>query len=249
MARSSDVMRSALSFAAAALALALTGCTPGAPTLPVATERPVSSTEAELLATTRFLNFDRGGVRFSTQLTVDGSELTFAGWVDHVSHVGYAGVRGDFPAQAVLWTGDTVGIRASELDADGLPLLPIPALDDLGWQSRALDTSASDLDRLLAVLLGLGTDRPDNPLLLQQSGALWLRDDEVGGEPVTVFAAPPSDEPVPAGAIVSADTSPLRLWVGGDGRLHQAELRVSGEWVRIALEPTAEIPELELPGS
>jgi hypothetical protein len=188
-------------------------------------------------------------VRFSTQLAVDGSVLALAGWVDHTAHVGYAAVTGDFPAQALLWTGATVGIRASEPDGEGLPVLPIPTLDDLAWQSRALDTSASDLDRLLTVLLGLGADRPDNPVLLQQSGALWLRDDEVGGDAVTVFAAPPSDEPVPAGTTVSPDASSLRLWVAADGRLRQAELRVSGEWVRIALDPSAEIPQLELPGS
>ncbi|WP_166868766.1 hypothetical protein [Salinibacterium sp. ZJ70] len=249
MARSSEVSRSALRIAGAALVLALTACTVDVPAQPVATARPVSSQEAELLATTRFLNFDQGGVRFSTQLPVDGSALTLTGWVDHAAHVGYAAVTGDFPAQAMLWTGDTVGIRASEPDGEGLPVLPIPALDDLAWQSRALDAAASDLDRMLTVLLGLGADRPDNPLLLQQSGALWLRDDEVGGEPVTVFAAPPSDEPIAAGTTVSADTSPLRLWVGADGRLRQAELRISGEWARIALDPSAEIPQLELPGS
>ena len=133
----------------------------------------------------------------------------------------------------------------AEPDADGMPPLPIPGADDPTWLSRAIDASASALDRRLVLIGSLGSDRPENPLLLQQTGALWLGEDEVDGTAVTVFAAPPSDEVAEPGS-VDADTSPLRLWVTADALLLRAQTRVDGAWQDVDFG-TAAGPDLEAP--
>lgn len=231
----------------AALAIAaglLAGCTPDAP----AEEGPraVTSDEAQLLAIARFRNFDVGSRAFRTTVVEGGATIGLKGWVDYEAHLGYALVSGDFAPQALLWTETTVGIIPATPDAAGDPPLPIPELADPAWQSRPLDAVQSQLDAVLATLGNLGDDRPENPLLLQQSGALWLRADEVDGVEVTVFAAPPSDEPLPDGLLPAADESPLRLWLDETGLIRRAELRVGTAWTAIDL-PDASAPRLELP--
>ena len=162
-----------------AIVLALSACTSSPdPSAPDASARPVTTEEAQLLAVTRFNNYDAGTRPFSTTLTEQGAELTVTGWIDYVAHVGYASVTGAFDPQAMVWSDTTVGIIPQTPDEDGNPILPMPAAD-AEWQSRPLDPTTSRLDAMLAVLSSLGSDRPDNPLLVQQTGALWLRDDTV----------------------------------------------------------------------
>ena len=153
------------------------------------------------------------------------------GWVDYVAQLGYASVTGDFGTEAVLWTDSSVGSIPRPADADGYPQFPIPALDDAEWQIQELDAAASALGALVATISALGSDRPDNPLLVQQSGALWLRADEIGGTAVTVFAAPPTDEPVEAGS-VDPDAATLRLWIDSQGLLRRAEVALNNTWTR-----------------
>lgn len=217
----------------------LAGCT-GAPEDPDASARPVTTEESQLLAIARFRNFDAGSRPFTTEVTERATDLHVRGWIDYVSHIGYAAATGSFDPEALLWTGATVGIIPASPDADGNPPLPIPALDDQAWLSHPLDPSSSRLDSLLAAIGALGSDRPDNPLLLQQAGALWLRTDEVDGTPVTVFAAPPSDEPLTADSPpIDAETSALRLWVDETGLMLRAEVRIGDSWstVDFADEP------------
>ena len=211
------------------LLVALTGCAPAGP-------RPVTADEAETLAIVRLMNFTEGTREVTSTVTENGAELQLSGWIDYVSHVGYVSVTGDgFDPQALLWTEDRIGITTAEPDENGLPPLPILPLDDEAWTSRPLDAAGSPLDATLVALGNLGGDRPENPLLLQQTGALWLRDDSVGGVPVTVFAAPPSDVALEASAPpVAEDDSPLRLWVTDDGLALRVELRgTDGVWTTI----------------
>ncbi|GAA3896194.1 hypothetical protein GCM10022381_42070 [Leifsonia kafniensis] len=219
---------------AAVLALALTACT--APLDEPATDaaRPVTTEEAQLLAIARFNNFDAGSRPFTTNIQERGVDLRIQGWVDYASQLGYAATTGAFPAQAMLWTSSAVGIIAQEPDAAGDPALPIPSFTDPAASLDNLDPASSRLDALLAIISGLGSDRPDNPLLVQQAGALWLRADEINGSPVTVFASPPSDSPRDASSPpLNADTSALRLWVDATGVLRRAEARIGDDWTTI----------------
>ncbi|MBX3116540.1 MAG: hypothetical protein KF808_04250 [Cryobacterium sp.] len=230
--------------AAAATVTGLSACAGANEAEP--TEHIVTSAQSELLAITRFKNFDLGSRSISTVSAQSGSELHIKGWVDFASGIGYVAVTGDFPPQALLWTASTVGIIEQAPDADGNPSLPIPSLSSQDWQSRPLDASNSSLDALLSVIGNLGQDRPDNPLLLQQSGALWIRDTTISGVKVSVFAAPPSDNPISDGTTPSAEDAILRLWVDADGLMHRAELKLGDSWTTVDfLEGAA--PGLELP--
>jgi len=224
------------------IVMALSACTASpAASRPAPSARPVTTEEAQLLAVTRFNNYDARTRPFSTALTEQGGELTITGWIDYVAHVGYASVTGAFDPQAIVWSDTTVGIIPQTPDDGGNPTLPMPAAD-AEWQSRALDATTSRLDALLAVLSSLGSDRPDNPLLVQQTGALWLRDETIDATAVSVFAAPPTDTPPEAtSSPITADTSTLRLWVDDTGLMRRAEVRLGDDWT------TADMPDVAGP--
>lgn len=205
--------------------------------------RPVTTEESQLLAIARFNNFDLGGRGFTAEVQERGVNLSLQGWVDYVGHFGYASVTGAFPSQSLVWAGSQVGIIEQEPDSAGNPPLPMPSLNDAGVTTAALDPSTSRLDTLLAIITTLGSDRPDNPLLLQQSGGLWLREDKVGDIPVTVFAAPPSDTPRDdSSPPLKADTSSLRLWVDAKGLIQRAEARIGTTWSTIDFSEPADPP-------
>ncbi len=232
--------------AVAALSMVTTGCTATVDD-PAPTAHPVTTEEAQLLAIARFTNFDIGSRPFMTTLRQSGAELTIRGWVDYGSEIGYAAVTGDFDPQVLLWTASTVGIATQAPDPNGNPRLPIPPTSDQAWQSHPIDASTSTLDTVLVVIGNLGKDRPDNPLLTQQSGALWLRTDSVDGTAVTVFAAPPSDAPVTGGVAPSTKDASLKLWVDGKGLIRRAELRLDDGWITVDF-PDSPAPRLALSG-
>jgi hypothetical protein len=231
---------------AALLLCALTACV-DSPADPGGA-RPVTSEEAQLLAITRFQNFDARTRPFETAFTLSGVEVTMRGWVDYVAELGYASVTGDFGTEAVLWTTSSLGAVPRAADDGGYPTFPIPPLDDPEWQIQTLDASSSALGALVATISALGVDRPDNPLLVQQSGALWLREDEVDDTAVTVFAAPPSDSPVDGSSAPDPSDATLRLWVDAGGLLRRAEVFLNNTWNMIDF-PDRPGPELSLPGA
>ncbi|MCR2799849.1 hypothetical protein QNO21_12020 [Microbacterium sp. zg-Y818] len=216
--------RLAAAVAVVAVALSLVACAPADGVRPVTTE------ESQVLASMRFRNFDAGTRALSFALEEGDLTLAIAGWYDFAGHRGY-GLLDTGDGRALLaWSGDTVGMSAGAPE-DGAAPLPMP--EDAEWSTTPLDPTSSRLHALLAVIAGLGSDRPDNPLLLQQSGALWVAEETVDGEPVTVFAGPPSDEPLHTGAEVDPDASGTRYWVDAGGVLHRADIRVGGDWVRL----------------
>ncbi|WP_309708424.1 hypothetical protein [Pseudolysinimonas sp.] len=223
------------------VALAGCGAEPAEPS-----PRAVTSAEAQVLAVSRFLNFDARTRPFETTYTLSGVDVTMRGWVDYVAELGYASVSGEFGTEAVLWTDSSIGAIPRDAGADGYPVLPIPTLDDPEWQIEALDAGSSALGALVATISALGSDRPDNPLLLQQSGALWLRTDVIGDTAVTVFGAPPSDAPVTDSGPPDVEAVTLRLWLDADGLLRRAEVFVNDGWTSVDF-PDIPGPELSIP--
>lgn len=205
------------SLAAAAVLLTLVGCAPTAP----ADEQPkaLTSEQAERLAVTRFRNFDAGVRTIAATLPSDSGELHLDGWFDYATGVGYAAVTVDDVASGLVWwTHETIAIRSAA--ADGAPL-PLP---DDGWESGPLDPSSTNLTNSVALIASLGSDRPENPQLLTQSDAAWLRADEVGEVAVDVFAGPSSDSV----ATASADLTGRALyWVDATGILLRFESPLS----------------------
>lgn len=208
--------------AVAVAAALLAGCAPTTPE-----PRPLTTEEAELLAVIRFNNFDAG--TRSIDMTVPGDDgVRIEGWADFATHIGYGAASdgaNEDPLGLVRWTLGSVGVREGALPDDLLP----PPTD--GWVVGALDAS-STINTALAVVLSLGSDRPDNPQLLQQTDARWLRTDEVEGTPVTVFAGPSADEVATAEPVKGAELT--RYWVDDDGVLLRFEARndpAVDEWV------------------
>ncbi|PJJ73227.1 hypothetical protein CLV46_2813 [Diaminobutyricimonas aerilata] len=215
---------------------ALSGCAANAE--PEPTDRALTTEEAQRLAIARFTNYDEGVREIDAE--VPGQQpVHLTGWVDFAAHRGYVAVGesdetvGEFGLFA--WTRDFVAARDGAVDAAELP----PPAD--GWQTGPLDPAASALQNLFTVALSLGADRPDNPTLLQQSDARWLRDDELDGTEVDVIAGPSSDEPASASA--APTESPVRYWIDERGRLLRVELRQRGsdEWSVLDLGADAEV--------
>ncbi|MFD0779681.1 hypothetical protein ACFQZV_00020 [Microbacterium koreense] len=196
----------------------------------------MTTEEAQLLATARFRNYDLGSRTFRASITDRGVEVDLVGWVDYPARLGYATLTTAGSTRALLWTGVTAGTARLSVANGDLPPLPVPGAG-AEWTTHPIDPTISRLDAFLAALGALGIDRPDNPLILQQSGALWLREDDVEGIPVTVFAAPP-DELVrdPAAPPLAPDASPLHLWVDGSGLILRVDMRLGGEWESVIFE-------------
>jgi hypothetical protein len=225
----------------AALTLAtLAGCTSS----PAATgPRPITAAESQVLAVVRFKNFDAGTRSFTTSLHDSGAPLSIAGWVDYASSVGYALVSDSgAPADLLLWNDTVRAARTVSSDSAAAPLPPPDTDAGLGssWQSAPLvaDRDKHPLLVLLAVLVALGNDRPDNPLLLRQGGALWLRTDNIGATRVTVFAGPTSASssavpPSSAQSTPNPDASNTRYWVDKSGLLLRLEVRLGVDWVTV----------------
>jgi hypothetical protein len=214
--------------AAVAVLAVLAGCTTAPEPDPDAA-RPVTEEESQTLALVRFNNFDAGTRRLTATLEDRGHALALDGWVDYTTHTGLALLTVDgAPDRDLVWNGAYVALRPST--TTGAPEVPA---DLNGWDATELDAGAAPLHALLIVLASLGADRPENPLLLQQGGALRLREDSVGDTPVTVFTGP-NDGAVVDG-VVDPEAASVRYWVDDDGLLLRVEVRLGSTWATVDL--------------
>ncbi|PVE76886.1 hypothetical protein DC432_05665 [Microbacterium testaceum] len=229
----------------------LTACAPAAPVVePTAT--PVSAEQSELLAAARFRNFDAGTRAVRVDLDDSGTTLHLEGWFDYATLTGYAALSADDrPNALLLWDASAISAHAPvATDAAAPPPLPVPDAVPLGdsWQSSPLSATHSRLHTVLQVIASLGSDRPDNPLLLRQGGALALGQETLDDAPVTVFAGPLSDNPLPAGQTVDPEAATTRFWLDDQGVMRRAAVRLggSGSWIDIDF---ADAPGVDLGGA
>lgn len=215
-------------------ALLLAGCAPATPE-----PHPLTTEEAERLALVRYLNYEAGLSAVHATIPTGAGTLVLDGRVDFVTHVGHAALttkgRADAASAGVLqWNPGLVAFRQG-LGADD----PLPRD---GWQLRRLQKGA-ELDVVLLVILNLANDRPDNPQLLRQSTAQWLRADAVGGVPVDVFAGPAE----------AGKPARLAYWVDRDGRLRRLTVGLSTQETDAVLtfspttRPVPTLPALTMP--
>lgn len=199
--------------------------------------RPLTTDEAQRLAIARFTNFD-AGVR-SVAFEVDDAGVHYAadGWIDFEAGLGYATLRAEGDGALIAWTAETIGSHAPVDDEQKPPIPPpVSSVDDADWSTSALSPAASRLHAALAIVLQAGHDRPDNPVLLQQTDARWLRSDEVGGDVVDVVAGPTSDHAFdPETSVDDGSDATVRYWVDRDGLLRRLEARLGGspDWTAI----------------
>lgn len=196
--------------------------------------RPLTQEESQRLSVMRFTNLNAGvrSVRF--ELNHSGRRYTVDGWVDFEAGLGYVGLRedADEPPALIAWTAQ--GITSHDpVGAGRTPPVPPPdtARGAPAWTSSALTPTASRLHAALAVLLEAGSDRPDNPVLLQQTDARWLRSDELDSVPVDVVAGPTSDHVYDADISTSAgdgSDATIRYWIDQSSVLLRMEMRLGG---------------------
>lgn len=218
------------------LAAALVACTPAPEgSVPEDSARPLSESEAERLAVVRFRNFDAGVRAIEARIPgTEAGELTLDGWFDFAQHAGYASAAAEDSLGLVWWNDTTIATRETPVDST-----PLPAPAD-GWISGPLDRSSTALTTVLTLIGSLGADRPENPQLLRQSDASWLRTDRIDGVEVDVFAGPSTDgEAAPSGPAPSGLGERTRYWVDADGVLHRFEVRLGDaqEWTVVDLSP------------
>ncbi|MGA5818032.1 hypothetical protein ACPC54_09255 [Kitasatospora sp. NPDC094028] len=208
-------------------------------------ERPVTVDEASRLALSRLNLYQASPV--TVTLTADegsGVRIEVTGVLDYRTHHGVGGYRTTGPGGATPparpagpSAGPTAGPRTDQglivWDTDGLGLAPAPAgasgqpweqaehVPRPGWSPRSYTTDP--LDAGLQLLVQLGADRPDNPLLLAQSGARWLGRDRIDGRDYDRFAGPRAQGSAPDGG-----RSPLTYWLDGDGGLRRVTMRMAG---------------------
>ena len=232
--------------AALVATVVLTGCA-GSPDEPASSATPspsiINEEQSQLLAITRFRNFDAGTRAFTAEIIDRATPLRFTGYVDYVAARGIADLTGAFDPQIVAFTPTAISVHPGAAEA--------VAAGDGMWETRDLDVTLSGVDALLATILALGIDRPENPLLLRQSGSTWIRDDEVEGVAVQVFAVAPDSVASPAPATDTAQNSTLRLWLDETGLLLRAEVRAGTGWVTIDFAPAegATVPAIIAEGA
>ncbi|MFE6056385.1 hypothetical protein ACFQ6N_37050 [Kitasatospora sp. NPDC056446] len=212
-----------------------------------AEERPVTTDEASRLALSRLNLYQAAPV--GVVLTADeggGVTVRVEGVVDYRNHRGVGryrstGASGPLDHGLIVWdtgglglapdaagaaAGTTAGAGATAgtsagADAGGPAWQQAEHVPRQGWSPRSY--TADPLDAGLSLVVQLGADRPDNPLLLAQSGARWLGRDRIDGRSYDRFAGPRAQGSAPDGG-----RSPLTYWVDGDGGLRRVTMRMAG---------------------
>jgi len=164
----------------------------GSPATTVPTgPQPLNDDQAARLAQSGFLNAQSGGARFeanSAFLVGEPREtVSLVGEVDWKRHVGRALVRtngADASLTEVYWERDVLLERRPAMDV----LVAARGGPEQAWIARSPDPSGRQVDRLVALVMALASEQPDNALLIQQTeGSSFIRADELRGAPVEVL--------------------------------------------------------------
>jgi len=135
-------------------------------------------------------------------------------------------MRSPLPGAAA--PGGPAGLGLTELptsDPGGAhPTVDAAALPSNRWSPRAYTTDP--LDAALELVMGLGSDRPDNAQLLAQAGPKWLGSDTIDGVHYDIFSGPHQQ----TGQADSGDQglSPLTYWIDDSGNLARVRMQISG---------------------
>lgn len=205
--------------------------------------RPLTADEANLLAVTRFRNYEAGGRAVTITVPTTSGGLVVTGSVDYRAKIGYGVVRGAGRGTSsdglIQWNTTTVFLHPVVDAPAEVPATP-PASD---WHRRPLRTAGSSLDSALLIALDLGSDRPDNAELLPQNGAAWVGRDEIGGRRVDIMSGP--------AARAKPDTAGnVRYWLDPDGTMHRVQADVASEPQSVVIDFDARpyVPVRPAPG-
>ncbi|MEU4120594.1 hypothetical protein AB0F71_39695 [Kitasatospora sp. NPDC028055] len=211
-----------------------------------AAERPVSSDEAARLALSRLNLYQASPV--NVVLTADeggGVRIQVEGVVDYRTHRGAGryrstGASGPLDHGLVVWDTGGLGLAPEPEGDQSPPWQQAEHVPRSGWSPRSY--TADPLDAGLQLLTQLGADRPDNPVLLAQSGARWLGQDRIDGRSYDRFSGPRAQ-----GAAPDGNRSPLTYWVDGDGSLRRVTMRMAGLGTPATVEFSGRNADAKLP--
>ena len=153
-------------------------------------ERPLSSSEAAVLAEVLWQNYESGGAHFrlSSLSGLPNGTISIEGGIDWKQHLGHGLILGGSqpnPVTEVWWDENTVVERRPDLDKELEERLiagRIPVL------VRSPNVENRRLDQLLAVLTGLAAKNPENSqLILQTEGSSYIRNDVLRDQPVVLL--------------------------------------------------------------
>ncbi|MBP0453130.1 hypothetical protein J5Y04_26825 [Kitasatospora sp. RG8] len=189
-------------------------------------ERPVTGDEASRLALSRLNLYQAAPVAVVlTAAEGGGVQVRVEGIVDHRTRRGagryqVTGANGPLDHGLIVWDAGGLGLAPAPEGDAGPPWQQAERVPRAGWSPRQY--TADPLDAGLRLMVQLGADRPDNPLLLAQSGARWLGRDRIDGRDYDRFAGPRAQ-----GAAPDTGRSPLTYWVDGEGTLRRVTMRMA----------------------
>lgn len=155
----------------------------------VSGERPLTFDEASELSTVQSNNYKISGavVEVNSSFLSSGATLSMRATVDWQNHKGHAFVVATGPEAEVLevyWNETTVFERIPAING----LLSARGEGMVEFIARPVDIERRQLDRAIAVVVGLAAKTPDNPVLIQQKeDSAFVRTDAHRGETVRVF--------------------------------------------------------------
>lgn len=200
-----------------AVLLVLTGCSRSDEA------RPLTQQEAELLAVARYKVYQLGQASFDVRFAGDPDvwgNIT----LDTQKHTafGASSLEEEISETSGAWAWNLNRIYTNQ---EGMASALNPDL----WFGREMDQQ-NTLDIFLALVVQMSSDRPENPQLLMQNGATFLRRDSISGVDCIVIAGP---RPARSNVDNQDGESRVRYWVGEDGMLLRLEAYVdssSQEW-------------------
>jgi hypothetical protein len=197
--------------------------------------RPVTSEEAERLATMGVKDYQDVGVAFHALIVSPQGTVALNGDVDFHAVAGYGEVSGGKGRSFTLeWDGAALIAWPSK----GKPTTPPETVPVSAPRERALAPSTSSVDTVLAVLLGLGERQPDDAKQVQKGGARWLGTSKIDGKTVDVMQGPSAKGPGHG-----SDTS-LDFWVDESGNLLRVDIYLNGSTTptQVDLDPSTYAP-------
>ena len=198
--------------------------------------RPLTTDEAARLAMSRLKVYQASPLRVTLKAQEgDGMVVEVQGVVDYrTKHAAgsytVTGKSGTIDQGLVVWDAGGLGLVKAPAGASGPAWEQAEHVPRSGWSSRSYGTDP--LDAGLQMLIQLGADRPDNPLLLAQAGPRWLGRDRIDGRDYDRIAGPRSRD----AADKDTGTSPLTYWIDGDGGLRRVTMRMAGLGTPTTLE-------------
>ncbi|MFF0387490.1 hypothetical protein ACFYS8_02215 [Kitasatospora sp. NPDC004615] len=208
--------------------------------------RPLSTEEASRLALSRLNVYQASPLKVALKAQEgDGMVVEVQGVVDyrtkHAAGSYTVTKKGSTVDHGlVVWDTGGLGLAKQPDGASGPAWEQAEHVPRAGWTSRSYGTDP--LDAGLQLLIQLGADRPDNPLLLVQAGPRWLGRDRIDGRDYDRIAGPRARDAADKDA-----TSPVTYWIDGDGGLRRVTMRMAGLGTPTTLDLGGRDAEAKLP--